>query len=383
MSEWVQYRFSDFVEINPKVRLVSGSEYPFIEMKDLDSETRYCHAKTTRVASSGARFESGDTLFAKITPCLENGKICQVGNVVTPGFGSTEFLVFRGKPTISDSDFIFYLSRSQSVREFAENNFEGTSGRQRVPKSCFELLYMILPQLAEQKVIADCLGGIDAKIDLLHRQNCTLQHLNTTIFKQMFGCSDSGTIRSTLRDEFDFTMGQSPPGDALNEEGEGIEFYQGNADFGFRFPQARVFTTVPTRLAKKYNTLISVRAPVGEINMALGDCCLGRGVAAFRYKSNPGYYSYAFYKLQSIVSHIKQFNDTGTVFGSISKTDFEKMEIDIPPKSLIDEFEAKAAPLDSKIYHNHCQIQTLSNLRDKLLPKLISGEIKLKHEPTS
>jgi len=112
-SRWKESKFSDFVTINPTVSLKGTEEYSFVEMKDLQDGNKICSPTTKRKTSSGARFQENDTLFARITPCLENGKICQVRNLEEGiGFGSTEFLVFRGKVGVSDNEFVFYLSKS-------------------------------------------------------------------------------------------------------------------------------------------------------------------------------------------------------------------------------------------------------------------------------
>ena len=169
-------------------------------------------------------------------------------------------------------------------------------------------------------------------------------------------------------------MGQSPSGDSFNEDGIGIPMYQGNADFGFRFPTRRVYTTAPTRFAEENDTLISVRAPVGAQNMASEKCCIGRGVAAFRHK-NKSYYSYTYYKLKSLLEDIRQFNDNGTVFGSISKSDFENIDIVIPNMETIIAYQQQTMPIDEKIRNNHQQILALSTQRDSLLPRLMSGEV--------
>lgn len=381
MSEWKEYRFSDFVNINPSVKIPKKQLVSFVEMKDLTDGQRFCKPSQERFLSGGSRFENGDTLFARITPCLENGKICQVKGLKNGiGFGSTEFHVFRGKSIISDSDFVYYLCRWSDVRDHAEKNFDGTSGRQRVPKQAFDDLYLNLPELSEQKSIASILSSLDDKIDLLHRQNATLEKMAETLFRQWFveeAKEDWETGK--LADEFDFTMGASPPGESYNEEGIGIPMYQGNADFGFRFPTNRVFTTDPKRLAEKHDTLIGVRAPVGEQNMANEKCCIGRGVAAFRYKLDNSFYTYTFFKIKSLMDEIKQFNETGTVFGSISKSDFENIEIVIPDKISIQKFQNEAKPIDDKIITNTIQIRTLTALRDTLLPKLMSGEVRVEN----
>ena len=180
--------------------------------------------------------------------------------------------------------------------------------------------------------------------------------------------------------EFNFTMGQSPSGSSFNQEGTGTPMFQGNADFGFRFPEERVFTTEPNRLAFENDTLISVRAPVGAQNMASKKCCIGRGVAAFNYSKNNSYYTYTYFKLRSLMNEIKRFNDEGTVFGSIGKADFQKMEIVIPPEETIEQFEMIAKPANDKIIANCKHIKLLEKLRDTLLPKLMSGEVRVEYK---
>lgn len=379
MTEWKEYKFSDFVEINPSVKIPKGIPVSFVEMKDLDCSVRYCESSQLKELTGGSRFMNGDTLFARITPCLENGKICQVRNLKNGyGFGSTEFHVFRGKEGVSDNGFVYYLSRWDEVRDFAEHNLEGSSGRQRVSKEAFDNLFLILPPLPTQRRIASILSSLDDKIDLLHRENATLEQMAETMFRQWFVVeAKEEWEEGKLGDEFAFTMGQSPSGNSFNEEGIGVPMYQGNADFGFRFPKRRVYTTQPTRFAEVNDTLISVRAPVGAQNMAMERCCIGRGVAAFRYKNNPSCYSYTYYKLKSLLEEIKQFNDNGTVFGSISKSDFENLDIVIPDENTIASFQQQVKTIDDKIINNNNEIQTLIQTRDGLLPRLMNNEIIL------
>jgi len=171
-------------------------------------------------------------------------------------------------------------------------------------------------------------------------------------------------------------MGQSPPGETYNEAGVGLPFYQGRTDFGFRFPTRRVYCTAPTRLAKKGDTLISVRAPVGDINMAAEDCAIGRGVAAARHKTGSRSYSYQFMRTQEKV--FARFEAEGTVFGSIGKKEFHAISYVVPPRDLVLEFERRVTAVDSRIEANEQESRTLAALRDTLLPKLISGELRVK-----
>lgn len=276
---------------------------------------------------------------------------------------------------IADSKFMYYYIQS-SYEELL--NLACGAAQQNLSLGVIADFPIILPPLDEQRRIAAILSSLDDKIDLLHRENATLEQMAETLFRQWFVVeAKEEWEEGKLGDEFAFTMGQSPSGDSFNEDGIGIPMYQGNADFGFRFPTRRVYTTQPTRFAEVNDTLISVRAPVGAQNMATEKCCIGRGVAAFRYKNDPSYYSYTYYKLKSLLEEIKQFNDNGTVFGSISKSDFENLDIVIPDENTIMSFQQQVKPIDDKIINNNNEIRTLIQTRDGLLPKLMSNEIKL------
>ena len=176
MSKWEKYKLGEFVEINPRVPLKQGNEYSFVEMKDLDAMLKYVSPSAKKELKGGSKFENRDTLFARITPCLENGKICQVKNLENNiGFGSTEFLVFRGKESISDTDFVYYLTKSDYVKNNAIQMMTGTSGRQRVEKSALENLEIIVPDFVTQSQIAQILTSFDDKIELLGQMNQTLE----------------------------------------------------------------------------------------------------------------------------------------------------------------------------------------------------------------
>lgn len=275
-------------------------------------------------------------------------------------------------------DYLYYNFRSSTYNDFIESISGGTSTQPNMQINALLSYKINLPPLEEQKAIASVLSSLDDKIDLLHRQNKTLEAMAETLFRQWF-VEEAGEDWEIgkLGDEFDFTMGQSPSGSSFNQEGIGTPMFQGNADFEFRFPTERVYTTEPTRFAQRFDTLISVRAPVGAQNMAHSACCIGRGVAAFRYKNHNNYYTYTYFKLRSLMEEIKKFNDEGTVFGSISKSDFDTLETIIPPFELIMEFEKEAKPINDKVIENCTQIRTLETLRGTLLPKLMSGEVRV------
>ena len=245
-----------------------------------------------------------------------------------------------------------------------------------------------IPDLPTQRQIAQILSSLDDKIELNLQMNQTLEAMAQAIFKEWFVNFNfpgfdgelvdglpKGWRMGKLGEEFNLIMGQSPPGTSYNEIGEGIVFYQGRTDFGFRFPTNRLYTTEPKRIAKPLDTVVSVRAPVGDINMANEMCCVGRGLSSVRHKSDA--YSFTYYMMKNLEPVFNGFEGEGTVFGSINKSNFESIEIIVPSNEIIYEFETVVNPLDDKILENTKQIQTLTQTRDTLLPRLMSGSIEI------
>jgi len=433
-SEWQYLPFDEAVEINPLVSLKLGHIYPFVDMQAVEPRSRTVRPSDYReFKGSGSRFTDGDTLMARITPCLENGKIARFHSdgQHRVGFGSTEFIVIRGRAGVTENDFAYYLTCWDYVRQYAISQMTGTSGRQRVPISALSHLEVPVPPLLEQRAIAHVLGTLDDKIELLRRMNETLEAMARALFKSWFvdfdpvidnaleagnpipdqlkekakrrlglgnkrkplpkhirrlfpdrfvdselGPIPHGWQVGTLGKEFNLIMGQSPPGSTYSESRVGLPFYQGRRDFGFRFPSPRVYCSAPTRIASPGDTLVTVRAPVGDINMANEKCCIGRGVAAIRHKTKA--VSYTYYTMHNLAAQFRQHEAKGTVFGSMTKRDFEAIKILVPNPVLVQVFERTATPLDEAIKSLSQQISTLAALRDALLPKLISGELRVK-----
>ena len=195
-----------------------------------------------------------------------------------------------------------------------------------------------------------------------------------TIYKQMIiDSADDTWTEGILSDVALITMGQSPKGDTYNEEGNGAVFYQGRGEFGDRFPTRRLYTTDPKRMAEVNDVLMSVRAPVGDLNVAYEECCIGRGLGAIHSKD--GHQSYVLYTMHSLREALDRFNGEGTIFGSINRDALNAMAIVIPPKAVVDEYENIVAPIDSEIRKNYEENCRLIEMRDSLLPKLMSGEL--------
>lgn len=205
-------------------------------------------------------------------------------------------------------------------------------------------------------------------------KNENLEQQAQAIYAQMFiESAEESWETGSLSDIAVITMGQSPKGDTFNETGEGAVFYQGRTDFGFRFPTRRLYTTEPKRIALCDDALMSVRAPVGDLNVAYEECCIGRGLAAIHSKDN--HQSFVLYTLFTLKKQLDVFNGEGTVFGSINKESLNSMEITIPPRELMDRFESTISPIDRAIRNNYEEICRLQAIRDTLLPKLMNGEI--------
>lgn len=361
MSEWKEYKFSDFVNINPSIKLPKDNPISFVEMKNLDSSLRYCESEQTKILSGGSRFMNGDTLFARITPCLENGKICQVRNLQDGiGFGSTEFHVFRGVEGISDTNFVYYLSRYEEVRSHAENNMEGSSGRQRVPKEAFDNLLISLPPLSEQKRIASILSSLDDKIDLLHRENKTLEAMAETLFRQWF-------IEEAKEDWKEGKLGNLIDvkyGKDHKKLLDGKIPVLGSGGI-MRYADTALYDKESVLIPRKgsLNNVMYINEPFWTVDTMFYTEMRQLNVAKFVYH---------FMKNQDLANM-----NVGSAVPSMTVEVLNNIPIDIPPQNIFDKFEGAVSLLYSKKEHNNKQIQTLIQTRDSLLPKLMSGEIKV------
>ncbi len=310
---------------------------------------------------------------------------------------------------IIDPLYASYYLGHPSVRNWIVRHAVGAT-MPNLNTSILSNLPFVVPPIAEQKAIAQILSSLDDKIELNQQMNQTLEAIARALFKSWF--IDFEPVRAkmddrqpvgmdaetaslfpaefensplgkiprnwrvgTVGEEFDITMGQSPPGETYNEQGSGLPFYQGRRDFGFRFPSIRMYCNIPTRIAQTGDTLVSVRAPVGDINMAKQKCCIGRGVASVRHKE--GHSSYTFYFMHSLNEQFAKFEAEGTVFGSINKQAFLLIPCLIPPATIVKNFEQFLFSIDQQIENNEEQSYNLISIRDSLLLKLLSGRTKV------
>ncbi len=345
--------------------------------------------------------EPGDLIFVlKGSP----GQVCLTPDPVNFCIAQ-DMVALRADQSAIYPPYLFAVLRSQQMQDAIGNMHVGTM----IPhfkKGDFDKLLVPVPDRDTQQYIGDTYLLLSQKIELNRRMNETLEGMARALFKDWF--VDFGPVRAkanggapylsddlwalfpdrlsddglpegwemgTMGDEFDITMGQSPPGDTYNDEGVGLPFFQGRTDFGFRYPTNRKFCSNPSRLANAGDTLISVRAPVGDLNMAIEVCCIGRGVAAARHKT--GVRGFTAYAMHSIQPELQMFENSGTVFGAINKVQFEKLKIVAPPTDIVAAFEAQVIEVDELIRNNTEQNYTLAATRDLLLPKLMSGALRV------
>lgn len=265
-----------------------------------------------------------------------------------------------------------------------------TTGLGHVTQQDMRRIVVAIPPLPEQRRIAAILGALDDKIELNRKMNRTLEEMAQALFKSWFidfdghddlveseiGPVPRGWRAGALADVAEITMGQSPPGSTYNEWGGGLPFFQGATDFGAVFPTNRVYCTAPSRFADNWDVLISVRAPVGRTNLAVERCAIGRGVASIRSRHGR-HPAYMWCLIHSLSASLDVYNGEGTVFGSINKNALHALPVIVAPTANIDAFEGKAGPLLSRLRLTDQESRTLATLRDTLLPKLISGELRV------
>ena len=271
--------------------------------------------------------------------------------------------------------YIKYFCQSKQYKDWI-NSFNTGSTRGNINAQTLGKMPIPLIERKTQDALVSIISSIDEKIKKNNAINNNLEQQAQAIYQRMFIDNESSDWEEgTLSDIADITMGQSPSGSSYNEDGNGTIFFQGRAEFGFRFPTVRLYTTEPKRMACTNDTLMSVRAPVGDLNVAHTDCCIGRGLAAIHSKNN--HQSFVLYTMFSLKKQLDVFNGEGTVFGSINRISLNDMPLIIPSSDKLDEFEALVAPMDAAIRNNYDEICRLEQLRDSLLPKLMSGELDI------
>ena len=384
MAEWFPKRLDEIVEFNPRETIKKGVIAKKVAMDKLQPFCRDITEFELEPFSGGTKFRNGDTIMARITPCLENGKTAKV-NILDDGevgFGSTEYIVFRAREGV-DADFVYYLISSPLVREPAIKSMVGSSGRQRVQTDVVQGITVMVPTLEEQEDIAGILKLLDDKIALNRKINDNLEQQVQLLYDNFITTVDEIPIAiSEVIDVRDGTHDSPKP----LEEGYPLVTSKYLLPFG-------VDVISPNKISEsdynkvnersKVNTndiLFSMIGTVGlvsliieeEINFAIKNVGLFKTSNCPQYK----YYLLCYLKSKNTTQHIER-HLAGSTQKYISLTELRKMPITIPNAVDINKFNDLVTPLFTLIIENVKENKVLTTIRDSLLPKLISGELSV------
>ena len=375
-SEWRTIRAADFIDFNPRLSLKKGDIATKVAMDKLKPFTKKIPETEKAEFNGGAKFCNGDTVMARITPCLENGKTAYVdmlddGEI---GFGSTEFIVMRAKTGISDPQFVYYTAINPVFRNVAIKSMVGSSGRQRVQQSVLEELELSVPDLDEQRRIGDFLARIDEKIALNDRINDNLADLLQTIYQERFGNDILAVNQGVLSDICSYSRDKV----AVSELNIRTYFSTENMLSGKAgsTEATSLPTTSQTTACHKGDTLISnIRPYFKKIVYCEDKCGCSTDVLCFT-PSQPCYSAYLFSTLYA--DKFFAFMVAGSKGTKMPRGDKQQImtyPVVLPSEEELAGFNTIASPLLEQIYSNRAENKRLSILRDTLLPKLMSGEI--------
>lgn len=417
-------RMDAIAEVNPRRRVRKGQSVPFVEMAALPLHSRDIATQDISVRDAkgaGAHFKNGDTLLARITPCLENGKTAQV-RCLPPdaiGEGSTEFIVLCGVDP-ADNDFVYYLSRDPDFRQYAIGRMEGTSGRQRVAWQSIAAYEFLCPSPEVRQEAAALLSVLDDRIDLLRQTNATFEAIAQALFKSWFIDFDPVRAKAEGRDpegmdsataalfpsEFEESpLGLTPKGWEVAPIGDLVEAVGGSTpdtkNPTFWEPAVHHWTSPkdlsgatspvlldterkvsPAGLAKissgllpAGSLLMSSRAPIGYLALTQVPVAINQGyIAMLPGGQLPPLYLYFWCKAN--MEGIKG-RANGSTFMEISKKAFRPIPALLPPPDIVSEFVAVAGALFDRLVANERTALSLTDVRDTLLPRLISGKLRL------
>lgn len=404
-SNWKKFILNDFIEFNPKIQLKKGSMATKVDMDKLAPFTRKITGYQIAEFMGGSKFSNKDTLLARITPCLENGKTAHV-DILHEGevaFGSTEFIVLRAKVNISDPLFIYYLSISPVFREKTISLMSGTSGRQRVDVNALKQISFDLPPLEEQKRIAGVLGAFDDKIELLQKQNTTLENMAKALFKSWFVDFDvvhakqQGRPKAAIMQQYHLTeelynlfpssfepsaLGPIPTGWQLKPLGDFFPVKTGKKDANVaskkgKYPFFSCAQTILHTNEYSFDNTALLLAGNGDFNLKW---YRGKFEAYQRtyvlIPFNSDDLPFLYYSMQFFLDKIT-LGSRGSVIKFITKGMIEKYQIVIPSKEIWSFISNLFGLWLQKTEGNNKQIQTLTEMRDALLPRLISGKIRV------
>ena len=380
MSKWREVRFKNVIEFNPRVKLEKNKEYPNIGIADIDENKFHVfeNEKLKYIGQSSSKFESGDILFSRITPCLENRKIARVFlNSENKGFGSTEFFVFRGMKDITVTSYVGYLAQTDIIVLPAINSMTGASGRQRADRYFIEKLKIKIPDLETQEKIANVLSSYDELIENNNRRIELLENMAEEIYKEWFV-----RMRFPGHDKTKFEKG-IPEGWEVKKIGEFIPIITGkkDANYGVENGDYLFFTCAqePIRAnGYSFDNHAILLAGNGDLNVKMyrGKFeAYQRTYVLIPYENKYIYLLY-FNILKNVNSLINQA--AGTVIKYLTRGMIEKISFLNPNEDILRKFNIINKNIYNKLELLNKQNENLMKQRDMLLPRLMNGSVEVK-----
>lgn len=379
-SDWQVKKLGDIVEFNPTERLPNGAIAKKISMDMLQPFTKDIFQYELQPYNGGAKFRNGDTIMARITPCLENGKVSKV-NILTKdevGFGSTEYIVLRAIPNVSDPDFIYYLTISDLVRAPAIKSMVGSSGRQRVQQNVLETLELPLPPYDEQKKIAAILSAPDEKIAINRAINENLERQAQAMVSEY---AERTLYSSVFSDIMNFDNGFAFQSSTYLPSGKYKIITIKNVQDGYIDSTGSAFIdSLPQRMKDNCilnigDVLLSLTGNVGRVGIVCEEnLLLNQRVAKIVPIDNKLLPFLYFVFRQSGIKTKLETIAKGTAQLNLSPIETLKLTIPYEERSAV-QLSQQLEPLYRKIINNNQESYSFALLRDTLLPKLMSGEI--------
>jgi type I restriction enzyme S subunit len=404
-KEWRVVKLKQVAEIRGTKKAPESVEsVVFIPMEAVPDNRLYvsCEIRDSSEVKNYVYCEPGDILLAKITPSFENGKQGIVPDNIPGKFALATTEVYPIKCNNIDKLFLFYLLKYPPIRSKLASLMRGTTGRRRVPREALENTSLPHPPIYEQKVIAGVLSTVDRVIEVVDAGVVRLEGLKKALMRELL----TGRIRVREENgkpvfyrETDFQdteigkiprewriaklnriaqiiMGQSPPSETYNKDGIGMPFLQGKMEFGRIYPSPVMYASNPIKIAEPNDVLISVRAPVGDVNIAPYRICIGRGLAAIHFDPNQTNHMFFFYYFQSIKERLETLSK-GSTFKAITKKDLEELTVINPSlkeQKLIAEI---LSTVDRTIELYREERIRLDRLKRGLMDLLLTGKIRV------
>ena len=386
MSNWTIKKLSEIVSFNPRETIKRGTLAKKIAMDTLVPFCRDVPSFEITEFNGGTKFRNGDTIMARITPCLENGKTAKI-NILGDnevGFGSTEYIVFRAIEGLSNEDYVYYLVCSPIVREPAIKSMVGSSGRQRVQTDILKNLEICVPDLETQDKIGLILKSIDDKITINKKINENLEQQAQAYFVDLFITNADPNWKMGTVSDFGNVIGGGTPSKKVEEyyTSNGIAWITPKdlSNDKSKFIAHGETDITELGLAKSSATLMpkgtvlfSSRAPIGYIAIADDQVSTNQGFKSIVPFSNVGN-AFVYYYLKENLSAIENVA-SGSTFKEVSGSTLKNFSAVIPDNETLTEFQRFCSPLFEQQRALEYENRYLATLRDTLLPKLMNGEI--------